>query len=61
MIGVIKKKKNNIRKTSVTLNELMTFQKKYHYTNIKAQRNAWNFQCTLLKSLAKCDCSEDCI
>ena len=44
MIGVIKKEKNkkaivNIRKTSVTLNELMTFKEKYHYTKIKAQRN----------------------
>ena len=41
MIGVIKKnEKNNFRKTSVTLNELMTFKEKYHYTKIKAQRNA---------------------
>ena len=40
MIGVSKKKKNNIRKTSVTLNELMTFKKKYHNTRIMAQRNA---------------------
>ena len=40
MIGVSKKKKNNIRKTSVTLNELMTFKKKYCNTRIMAQRNA---------------------
>ena len=41
MIGVIKKKtKINIRKTSVTLNELMTFKKKYRNTRIMAQRNA---------------------
>ena len=40
MIGVIKKKKINIRKISVTLNELMTFKKKYHYTKTKVQRNA---------------------
>ena len=31
MIGVIKKKKSNMRKTSVTLNELMKeFKKEYH-------------------------------
>ena len=52
MIGVIKNKKKppkppknkktivNIRKTSVTLNELMIFKEKYHYTKIKTQRNA---------------------
>ena len=42
MIGLIKKKKAmiNIRKTLVTLNELMAFKEKYHYTKIKAQRNA---------------------
>ena len=40
MIGVSKKKKNNIRKTSVTLHELMTFKKKYRNTRIMAQRNA---------------------
>ena len=43
MIGAIKKKatvNNNIRKTSVTLNELMGFKEKYHYTKIKAQGNA---------------------
>ena len=44
MIGVIKKKKKktivNIRKTSVILNELMRFKEKFHYTKIKAQRNA---------------------
>ena len=40
MIGVSKKKKNNIRKTSVTLNELMTFKKKYRNTRIMARRNA---------------------
>ena len=58
MIGVIKKKKKiNTRKTSVTLNELLTFKKKYHYTKSKVQRNAYSFQCTLLKSLAKCDSS----
>ena len=33
MIGAIKKKKKkNIRKASVTMNELMTFKGKYHYT-----------------------------
>ena len=52
----LKRKKNN-RKTSVTLHELMTFKKKYHYNKIKALRIAESFQCTLLKSLAKCDCS----
>ena len=58
MIGVIKKnEKNNFRKTSVTLNELMTFKEKYHYTKIKTKRNTYSFQCTLCKSLAKCDCS----
>ena len=36
----LKRKKINIRKTSVTLNELMTFKKKYHYTKTKVQRNA---------------------
>ena len=36
----LKRKKINIRKTSVILNELMTFKKKYHYAKIKAQRNA---------------------
>ena len=46
MIGVSKKKKNNIRKTSVTLNELMTFKKKYRNTRIMAQRNAQSFQCS---------------
>ena len=30
----------NIRKTSVTLNELVLFKEKYHYTKTKAQRNA---------------------
>ena len=45
MIGVIKKTKKtlgirNIRKTSVTLNELITFKEKYHYSKIKAHRNA---------------------
>ena len=33
------KKIINIRKASVTLNELMTFKKKYHYTKTKVQRN----------------------
>ena len=36
----LRRKKINIRKTSVTLNELMTFKKKYHYTKTKVQRNA---------------------
>ena len=44
IIGLIKQKERksncNIRKTSVTLNELMTFMEKYHYTKIKAQKNA---------------------
>ena len=44
MIGGIRKKKttvnNDIRKTSVTLNELMSVKEKYHYTKIKTQRNA---------------------
>ena len=50
MIGVTKKKKAmvNIRKTSVTLNELMAFKEKYHYTKMKAQRNAYRIRCTLL-------------
>ena len=30
----------NIRKTSVTLNELITFKEKYYYNIIKAQRKA---------------------
>ena len=33
-------KKINIRKTSVILNELMTFKKKYNFTKTKVQRNA---------------------
>ena len=32
----LRRKKINIRKTSVTLNELMTLKEKYHYTKIKA-------------------------
>ena len=41
MIAVIKKKeKINIRKPSVTLNEIMKFKEKYHYTKINTQRNS---------------------
>ena len=32
----LRRKKINIRKTSVTLNELMALKEKYHYTKIKA-------------------------
>ena len=34
-----KKAMVNIRKTSATLNELMAFKEKYHYTKTKAQSN----------------------
>ena len=43
----------------------MLFVVLYRYLNcavnwtMKAQRNVYSFQCTLLKGLAKCDCSYD--